>query len=109
MSQPVAEPIALADCPTLRLRRMKVSDGGGDVEAKAALQRDGELVRLEALAGREDVEPVAAVVARARDEAAALALEEGGCAVGVVGSVDVGGCLVKQQNFVSGEQSACHA
>lgn len=88
MSQPVSEPIALADCPALLLRCIKVSGGGRDVEAEAALQCHSEFVRLEALAGRKDVEPVAAVVAGARDEVAALALEEGGCAVGVVGNVN---------------------
>ena len=40
------------------------------------------------LAGGQDVEPVAAVVYATRDEAAALAVEEGGAVSGVVGHVD---------------------
>ena len=65
MCEPIAQSVALAYHPTLCLTGIEVGVACGDVETEAALEGDGELVRLEALAGGQDVEPVAAVVCAA--------------------------------------------
>jgi len=52
MSEPIAQTVALVDGPPFCLASIEVSGGGGDEDAKTALEGDGEFVTLEGHAYR---------------------------------------------------------